>query len=200
MGLAFRLDRGLCDDPTGPRDAITDVPGVLVGHVTLRRGVARGTWDGRRLTAADNGGATPAGGMQQDAGPANMPLCTGVTAIVPPGDCFASKLPAASYVSNGFGKSVGLVQIDELGSLETPILLTNTLSVGACHEALVRDALDRHPQIGVATSTVNPVVLECNDGPINSIRGLAVRPGHGLDALARAGASPRKATSAPGRA
>lgn len=191
MGLAFRLDRGLCDDPAGPRDAITDVPGVLVGHVTLRRGVARGTWDGRRLAAADGGGAALAG-VIPPGGVAGMPLCTGVTAVVPPGDCFASKLPAASYVSNGFGKSVGLVQIDELGSLETPILLTNTLSVGACHEALVRDALDRHPQIGVATSTVNPVVLECNDGPINSIRGLAVRPGHGLDALARAGASPEE--------
>lgn len=186
MGIAFRLDRGLCDDPTGPLDAITDVPGVLVGHVTLRRGVACGTWDGRRLAVPDDDGTT-ANARRPDGRPGDMPLCTGVTAVVPPGDCFASKPPAAAYVSNGFGKSTGLVQVDELGSLETPILLTNTLSVGPCHEALVRDALERHREIGVSTSTVNPVVLECNDGPINTIRSLAVRPRHGLDALARAG-------------
>lgn len=185
MGLAFRLDKGLCDDPTGSRDSITDVPGVLIGHVTLRRGVTRGTWDGGRLAALE--GITTADSSVSGDEPKSAPLCTGVTAVVPPGDCFASKLPAASYVSNGFGKSVGLVQIDELGSLETPILMTNTLSVGACHEALVRDALAKHREIGMSTSTVNPVVLECNDGPINSIRELAVRPRHGLDALACAG-------------
>ncbi|MCI1219241.1 MAG: P1 family peptidase [Bifidobacterium sp.] len=117
---------------------------------------------------------------------AGLKARTGVTAIVPPGDCFASKLPAAAYVSNGFGKSMGLVQVEELGSLETPILLTNTFSCGACFDALVRYSLDRHEQIGVSTGTVNPVVLECNDGTLNDIRAMRVTPADGLNAIARA--------------
>lgn len=157
MGVSFELNGELCAGGKGPRDLITDVPGVRVGHVTLC-------------------GDSPDG-----------PLHTGVTAIVPPGDCFADKLSAAAYVSNGFGKSMGLVQVDELGSLETPILMTNTLSCGACYDALVRHALDRHAEIGVDTGTVNPVVMECNDGPINTIRAMAVTPQHGLDAIAAAG-------------
>ena len=75
---------------------------------------------------------------------------------------------------NGFGKSTGLVQVEELGTIETPILLTNTLSVGTCCTALVRHAIERNPDIGRETATVNPVVFECNDGFLSDIQALAV--------------------------
>lgn len=97
---------------------------------------------------------------------------TGVTAILPhQGDLFHDKVMAASHVINGFGKSIGLVQVDELGTLETPVLLTNTLGVGTASTALVRWMLRRNDDIGDTTGTVNPVVCECNDGYLNDIRG-----------------------------
>jgi D-aminopeptidase len=100
---------------------------------------------------------------------------TGVTAIVPHGgNLYREKPVAAVHVLNGFGKSAGLVQIEELGTIETPILLTNTLSVGTCCTALVRHAIERNPDIGRETSTVNPAVFECNDGYLNDIQALAV--------------------------
>ncbi|MCC6719439.1 MAG: P1 family peptidase [Acetobacteraceae bacterium] len=109
---------------------------------------------------------------------------TGVTAIRPhPGDVFRDRPLAASDVLNGFGKSIGLMQVDELGQLETPILLTNTLSVGTCATALVRRAIAENPRIGRQTSTVNPVVCECNDGYLNDIQALAVREADALAAL-----------------
>jgi len=116
---------------------------------------------------------------------------TGVTAILPhAGNLFREKVVAASHVINGFGKSVGLVQLDELGTLETPILLTNTLSVGTCATALVRHALAQNPDIGRTTSTVNPVVAECNDGPLNDIQALAVTEAHALQAIESASGGP----------
>lgn len=101
---------------------------------------------------------------------------TGVTAIrFHPGHPFREKLPAAAHVLNGFGKSIGLVQVEELGTLETPVVLTNTLSVGTAATALVRHMLETTPEIGATTGTVNPVVMECNDGSwLNDIRGLHV--------------------------
>ncbi len=109
---------------------------------------------------------------------------TGVTAIVPhPGNCFRSKCFAAVHVINGFGKSAGLMQIRELGTLETPILLTNTLSVGTVSTALIRYMLEDNPDIGVTTGTVNPLVLECNDGGLNDIRGMHVEERHAFEAL-----------------
>lgn len=139
--------------PHGMRNAITDVPGVLVGHCTLRDG----------------------------------DINTGVTAVLPhPGNLFRRKVVAASHVINGFGKSVGLVQIDELGTIETPILLTNTLSVGVCSTALIREAIARNPDIGRTTSTVNPVVGECNDGPLSDIQAMAITEEHARAALAAA--------------
>jgi D-aminopeptidase len=109
---------------------------------------------------------------------------TGVTAIrFHDGDHFRDKLPAASAVLNGFGKSVGLVQVDELGQIETPVLLTNTLSVGTAATALIRRAIAENPEIGRRTSTVNPVVFECNDGFLNDIQGLHVTEAHALAAL-----------------
>jgi len=139
--------------PAGTLNAITDVPGVRVGHCTLRNG----------------------------------DINTGVTAILPHGgNLFRTKVTAACHVINGFGKTVGLTQVQELGTIETPVLLTNTLSVGICATALIRDAIRQNPDIGRTTGTVNPVVGECNDGPLNDIQALAISEEHALAALADA--------------
>ena len=141
--------------PTGPGNAITDVPGVRVGQVSIVRGH---------------------GELVKGEGPVR----TGVTAVLPHGgDLFTEKVFAASHVINGFGKSIGLPQIDELGTIETPILVTNTLNVGR-----VADALIEHLLIEKATDTgsINPVVTECNDGYLNDVWGRHV----GLDHVRRA--------------
>jgi D-aminopeptidase len=141
MGVARHFDLGVGRLAPGPNDAITDVPGVLVGHKTI---IADG-------------------------------LATGVTAVLPHGgDLFRSKVRAAVEIINGFGKSAGLMQLSELGTIETPILLTNTFSVAPCAEALIKRAIAANPEIGRETSTVNPVVCECNDGSINDIQAMAV--------------------------
>ncbi len=109
---------------------------------------------------------------------------TGVTAILPhDGNLFRDKVVAAAAVLNGFGKSIGLMQVNELGSLETPILLTNTFAVGTCANALIRRAVALDPEIGRQTSTVNPVVLECNDGYLNDIQAMAVTEAHAEAAI-----------------
>ncbi len=149
--------------PPGPLNAITDVAGVQVGHVTIARD-------------------------QPDGGP---PLRTGVTAILPHGgNLFTSKVPAAFHVINGFGKATGSTQIQELGVLESPVALTGTLSVGAAMEGLVRDALAANPEIGRSAGTVNAVVAECSDARLSDIRALAVRPRHVLEAIAAAAGGP----------
>lgn len=138
----------------GPRDLITDVPGVAVGHATIRQGE----------------------------------INTGVTAILPHGgDLFQEKVTAACSVINGFGKSVGLVQVEELGVIESPIMMTNTLSVGTVLDATVRYMLEGNADIGVTTGTVNCVVTECNDGRLNDICGLHVTERHVRQALADCG-------------
>jgi D-aminopeptidase len=115
-------------------------------------------------------------------------VCTGVTAVLPhDGDLFRDKAVAAAVVLNGFGKSVGLMQLNELGTLETPILLTNTFAVGTCAAALTRRAIAADPAIGRQTVTVNPVVLECNDGYLNDIQAMAVTEAHAEAAIAAAG-------------
>lgn len=99
---------------------------------------------------------------------------TGVTALLPhPGDVFHEKVLAASYVINGFGKTTGLVQINELGTLETPILFTNTLSVGMAQTALVKYMLEK-----------NPDICEITGSGLNDIRGLHVTEQHVFAALA----------------
>jgi D-aminopeptidase len=104
---------------------------------------------------------------------------TGVTAVLPhDGNLFRDKVVAAAAVLNGFGKSTGLVQVNELGTLETPILLTNTFAVGTCANALIRRTIAMDVQVGRQTSTVNPVVLECNDGYLNDIQRMAVTEAH----------------------
>ncbi len=150
MGLTntpFKIGRG----QSGAKNLITDVPGVTVGHVTLR--------DGDRM-------------------------CTGVTAILPHGgDLFHDKVMASSCVFNGYGKTTGLVQIEELGTIESPIVLTNTLSMGTAATAVVRYMMERNPDIGREAGTVNPIVCECNDGSLNDIRALFVKEEHVLDAI-----------------
>jgi len=146
----------------GRWNAITDVPGVRVGHVTL----------GPETGFADA-------------------VCTGVTAIVPYGGSMPQrKLRAASHVINGFGKTAGLVQLAELGELETPILLTNTFSVGAALEGGLRYLMQQEPGLGDGRPTPNVVVGECNDGYLNDLRQFAVRPEHAVQALGAAAAGP----------
>lgn len=124
---------------------------------------------------------------------------TGVTAVVPhPGNLFREKLRAGVAVINGFGKSAGLVQVEELGTLESPILLTNTFAVGTCTTALVRRALAADPGIGRETSTVNAVVCECNDGVLSDIRALAVTEADAEAALESARSGPPEQGSVGG--
>lgn len=141
--------------PTGPRNLITDVSGVTVGHTTITEG-------------AHN---------------------TGVTVIMPCVDNpFASKLTAAQHVLNGFGKTAGLMQIEELGTIETPIALTNTLNVGLVHDAMVGYMIDRCEKDGVPLRSVNPIICECNDASLNDILHRAAQEKHVLQAIASAGA------------
>jgi D-aminopeptidase len=133
--------------PTGPLNALTDVPGVRVGHTTIDDGAE---------------------------------LHTGVTAIVPDG--FAAGLPAAVAVGNGYGKLVGSTQVEELGVVETPILLTGTLSVFRVADALVSWLLDRAP----SATSLNPVVGETNDGFLSDIRRRPITEQHVFDALTSA--------------
>ena len=122
---------------TGKRNKITDVPGVKVGHCTVK-------------TEENH---------------------TGITVIVPGADnAFAQKYTAAAYVHNGFGKSAGLVQVEELGTLETPIALTNTLNVGKVWDAMVDIVVEQCEQDGLEPMSINPVVGECNDSRINQIQ------------------------------
>ena len=100
---------------------------------------------------------------------------TGVTVILPcEENPFAHKLPAAAFVLNGFGKTAGLVQVEELGRIESPIALTNTLNVGKVHDAMVEYLLRRCKAEDVPISSVNPIVCECNDAALNTIHERAV--------------------------
>lgn len=142
--------------PPGALNAITDVAGVAVGHLTLNQG--------------DN-------------------VRTGVTTVVPHGgNVFQDKVAGAVYVGNAFGKLAGSTQVDELGTIETPIVLTNTLSVGAGIEGVVSWTLQQPGNDQVRS--VNPLVGETNDGGLNDIRGLHIRPTHVIEAIrnARGGA------------
>ncbi|WP_445383484.1 DmpA family aminopeptidase [Robiginitalea sp. IMCC43444] len=141
---------------TGPLNAITDVPGVRVGHSTMISGDS---------------------------------VRTGVTAILPhPGNLFQQKVPAAIYIGNGFGKLAGYSQVDELGNLETPIILTNTLSVPVAMNALITYTLGQPGNEQVFS--VNAVVGETNDGRLNDIRGRHITEEHVLEAIKKAGSGP----------
>ena len=109
---------------------------------------------------------------------------TGVSVILPgPENPFLRKPVAAAFVLNGFGKTLGLVQIQELGTIETPIALTNTLNVGRIHDAMVGYMIDRCQRDGVRLTSVNPVVCECNDAGLNDIQRRDLGPEHLLRAI-----------------
>lgn len=114
---------------------------------------------------------------------------TGVTAILPHGgNIFQEKVPAAIYVANGYGKLTGYTQVEELGNLETPIVLTNTLSVPTASEAII-DYILSLPQ-NEKVESVNPVVGETNDGWLNDIRGRHIKKEHILEAIKNARSGP----------
>ncbi|ALO47444.1 P1 family peptidase [Pseudohongiella spirulinae] len=142
--------------PAGEHNAITDVAGVKVGHVSLIE-------DGN--------------------------VRTGVTAIVPHGgNIFQDKVPAGFAQGNGFGKMMGTTQVIELGELETPVVLTNTLSVPEAAAGVIEWTLQ---QVGNEdVRSVNAVVGETNDGRINNIRLRAVRPEHAIAAIDSASSGP----------
>lgn len=114
---------------------------------------------------------------------------TGVTVILPhPGNTFRERVPAAVYVGNGFGKALGFTQVRELGELETPIGLTNTLSIHTVANGIT-DYVLRQPG-NENVRSVNPVVGETNDGWLNDIRGRYVTMGHVFDAIENAQSGP----------
>ena len=140
--------------PPGEKNAIVDVPGVLVGQESLVRG---------------------------------LDVRTGVTVILPHGgNLFQEKVPAAIYCGNGFGKLAGLSQVEELGNIESPIVLTNTLAVAAGLEAIIEHTLSRPGNEQVRS--VNGVVGETNDGLLNDIRGRHLKADHVLKAISTANA------------
>ena len=142
--------------PIGAWNAITDVNGVRVGHVTLIEG--------------------------ED-------IRTGVTAILPhDGNLFQEKVPAAIVVGNGFGKLTGSTQVEELGEIETPIVLTNTLCVPRAMEAVIEWTLAQ--QGNEEVRSVNPVVGETNDGMLNNIRRMAVTKEHVIEAIENTASNP----------
>lgn len=152
--------------PTGKYNDISDVPGVLVGHVSLIRG-------------------------QGPLIPGQGPVRTGVTAIrLHPGNLYRNPCWAGIHVLNGFGKSIGVPFIQETGILNSPILLTNTLSVNDAAQGLLTYLLQENPEIGDDARTPNLVVFECDDSYLNDIRGRHVKPWDAILALNRAGKGP----------
>lgn len=144
--------------PTGEWNAITDVPGVRVGHTTVIHGE---------------------GPLRIGHGPAR----TGVTAIHPHEDSvFTARIPAAIVVLNGAGEITGRSQVDEYGLLESPILITNTLSVGAVHTGCVEWLREREPSLGPRDFVI-PVVAETSDKFLNDIAGQHVTIAHVFAAL-----------------
>lgn len=140
--------------PSGPANTLCDVPGVRVGHQSVRQ----------------------------------QGICSGVTAVLPHDDnLFRMPVVAGTSILNGFGKSAGLVQLQELGEIETPILLTNTFGVPACTSAVIRHAIEGNPTIGRRDATVNALVMECNDGKVNDIQAMAVTEQDARQAIANAG-------------
>ena len=139
--------------PTGLYNAITDVAGVKVGHVTLNEGDS---------------------------------IRTGVTAILPSDDIWTARLFGAAHTIHGNGEATGIARINQAGWIESPILLTNTLSVGPVHDGVVRYIVKRYPDNNI----VLPIVAECYDGGLNDISGLHVTAEHAIEAIENATSGP----------
>lgn len=135
--------------PTGNLNAITDVSGVKVGHITLSSGAIQ----------------------------------TGVTVIIPKANVWENKVSAGIFVLNGNGEMTGQSWVERLGALEVPIVLTNTLSVGTAHTAVVKWMLKRYPELGLSDTVPLPLVAECDDSFLNDSRGLHVKEEHVFEAL-----------------
>jgi D-aminopeptidase len=151
----------------GKWNAITDVEGVRVGHSTILRGAA---------------GPLKAG---------KGPVRTGVTAILPgEGNVFDQRIVGGGFILNGAGEVSGMTQLLEWGLIETPIFLTNTLSVGAVSEGAVKWMIDRNPGIGGELDVIIPLVGECDDSWLNDAAGRHVREEHVAEALRGAASGP----------
>jgi D-aminopeptidase len=151
--------------PTGANNTITDVPGVRVGHTTLIHG---------------EGSLVPGRG----------PVRSGVTAILPGQNIFFDRVIGGSFVLNGAGELSGLTQVQEWGLVETPILLTNTMSVGKVSDATVKWMVRHFPGIGSVYDVVIPVVGECDDSFLSDVVGRHIRSEHVYTAIERASAGP----------
>jgi len=152
--------------PTGRWNSITDVPKVRVGHTTIVRGE---------------------GPLQVGKGPVR----TGVTAILPnDGNIFDQRVVGSAFILNGAGEVSGLTQLVEWGLIETPIILTNTLSVGTCSEAVVKYMVDRYPSIGNEHDVIIAVVGECDDSWLSDAAGHHVRTDHVFHAIESATSGP----------
>ncbi|MEK6549525.1 MAG: P1 family peptidase [Nitrospirota bacterium] len=151
--------------PTGTLNAITDVPGVTVGHTTLISG---------------NGTLVPGKG----------PVRTGVTVVIPRDDVWRKKVPAGAFVLNGTGEMTGLAWVEESGFLEYPIALTNTLNLPRVANGVMSWMIARYPGIGIQDDTLTPVVAECDDGRLNDIQGRHVSEADVIKALDTARGGP----------
>lgn len=150
----------------GKLNAITDVANVRVGHTTLVSGTGK---------------------RQRGHGPVR----TGVTAILPnAGDIFQERVVGGGFVLNGAGEVSGLTQVQEWGLIETPILLTNTLSVGAVSDATVNWMVEHNPGIGIEHDVIIPLVGECDDSWLHDIAGRHLHPTHVQEAIERAASGP----------
>jgi D-aminopeptidase len=153
------------DFQTGPLNAITDVEGVAVGHKTLIEGAPEDVATGV--------------------------VRTGVTAILPQqGDLFMNRVAGGAFVLNGAGELSGLIQVLEWGLIETPILLTNTLSVGIVAQGAIQYLLERFPDISNEHDVLIPLVGECDDSFLNDIAGPHVHIEHVYEALDDASGGP----------
>jgi D-aminopeptidase len=149
----------------GPLNALTDVAGVKVGHVTRRFGH---------------------GALRPGRGPAR----TGVTAILPRDDVWHRKVPAAGTAANGCGEMTGLAWVNECGWLETPIVITNSHCVGRAFDGVLTWMMRRYPLIGIEEDVVDPLVGECDDSWLNDIRSRHVRDEDVVRALDEARGGP----------
>jgi len=150
----------------GKWNAITDVAGVRVGHSTIVRG---------------SGPLKPGKG----------PVRTGVTCILPGrANVFADRVVGGGFVLNGAGEMSGMTQLLEWGLVETPIFLTNTLSVGAVSNAVVKWMVEQNPGIGLQHDVIIPLVGECDDSWLNDVAGRHVKDQHVYEAISTAAEGP----------
>ena len=151
--------------PPGKLNAITDVPGVRVGHTTLIRG------DGKLV-------------------PGQGPVRTGVTVVIPREDVWHKKVPAGAFVLNGTGEMTGLAWVEESGFLEYSIALTNTLNLPRVANGVMSWMISRYPGIGIRDDTLTPVIAECDDSRLNDIQGRHVSEADVIKALDSASDGP----------